>query len=96
MAVGLLMQFKGVGAPKYDAIMKEMKLYENKGTWPDGIISHVAGATPDGWCVLDVWESQAHFDKFFAGRLKPAFDKVGGMPMPQVTPFQVHNKYKHG
>jgi hypothetical protein len=76
--------------------MKEMGLTGNKGQWPDGIISHAAGTTKDGWCVVDVWQSQGHFDKFFASRLKPAFDKVGGMPMPQITPVEVHNTYKHG
>ena len=96
MAIGLTMQFKGVGAAKYDAIMKEMGLVGNKAKWPEGIISHTAGASPDGWTVVDIWESQAHFDKFFAGRLKPAFDKVGGMPQPQVGHFSVHNQYRPG
>jgi hypothetical protein len=44
----------------YDAIMQELGLpLGDSGDWPDGIISHAAGSTPDGtWVVVDVWESQ--------------------------------------
>jgi hypothetical protein len=96
MAIGLVLQFDGVNAAKYDAIMKELGLSDNKGSWPDGIVSHMAGSTPEGWCVVDVWESQAQFDKFLSSRLKPAFDRVGGMPQPRVTAVQLHNTYRRG
>ena len=96
MSIGLVLQFKGVSQAKYDAIMKELGLSGSQSGWPDGIISHVAGATEDGWAVVDVWQSQDKFDAYFAGRLKPAFDRAGGMPQPQVTRFEVHNSYRHG
>ena len=63
------------------------------GNWPQGIVSHVAGATGDGWVVVDVWESRQQFDSFFETRLKPAFEAVGGLPEPKVTFFQVHNRF---
>ena len=89
MAVGLVMRLPGVGSGKYDAIMQELGLpLGNTGDWPDGIISHAAGSMPDGtWIVVDVWESQEAFDQFLASRLGPAFEKVGGMPQPDVTRF---------
>jgi hypothetical protein len=93
MAVGLIIQFSGVDAAKYDAIVKEAGLKGKKAVWPAGIISHAAGPTADGWCVVDVWSSQAQFDRFMSKRLKPAFDRAGGMPEPHVTTFQIHNKY---
>lgn len=99
MAVGLIMRFPGVGSDKYDAIMEELGLPfgDMGGDWPEGIISHAAGSTPDGgWTVVDVWESQQAFDRFLASRLEPAFEKVGGMPEPDVTPFRVRNTYRHG
>jgi hypothetical protein len=98
MAVGLIMKFPDVGSDKYDAIMEELGLpFGDAGDWPDGILSHAAGSTPDGaWTVVDVWESQAAFDRFLATSLGPAFEKVGGMPQPVVTQFQVHNTYRHG
>jgi len=99
MAVGLVLRFPGTGADKYDAIMQELGLPfgDTGGDWPEGVISHAAGSTPDGtWIVVDVWESQEAFDRFFASRLGPAFEKVGGMPQPDVTPFHIHNTYRHG
>lgn len=76
MAVGLIIQFSGVDAAKYDAIVKEAGLKGRKAVWPAGIISRAAGPTADGWCVVDVWNSQAQFDRFLSKRLKPAFDRV--------------------
>jgi len=98
MAVGLVMRIPGVGSDKYDAIMEELGLpLGNGGDWPEGIISHAAGSAPDGtWTVVDVWESQEAFDRFLASRLGPAFEQVGGMPQPEVTPFQVYNTFRHG
>jgi len=99
MAVGLLIRFPGIGTDKYDAVMEELELPlgDAGDGWPEGIVSHVAGSTPDGaLTVVDVWESQADFDRFLASRLGPAFDKVGGMPQPDITPFHVHNTYRHG
>jgi hypothetical protein len=33
--------------------------------WPvDGILSHAAGPTDDGWVVVDVWESEEAFQRF--------------------------------
>jgi hypothetical protein len=96
MSIGLVLQFKGVNISKYDAVMKDMGLTGDKSAWPDGIISHVAGPTADGLCVVDVWQSQAQFDKFFQGRVMPAIKRAGGMPDPQVIKFEVQNSYKHG
>ena len=89
----MIIQFSGLDAAKYDAILKEAGLKGKKAVWPAGIISHAAGPTADGRCVVDVWSSRAQYDKFLSKRLKPAFDRAGGMPEPQVTTFQIHNKY---
>ena len=80
MAVGLIIQFSGVDAAKYDAILKEAGLKGKNAVWPAGIISHAAGPTADGWCVVDLWSSQAQFDRFLSKTLKPAFDRAGGAP----------------
>src|SRR6266511_2244581 len=66
-------------------------------SWRSWSCRSATRATPDGaLTVVDVWESQADFDRFLASRLGPAFDKVGGMPQPDITPFHVHNTYRHG
>jgi hypothetical protein len=97
MAVGLVMQFTGIGIGDYNEVMTHLEL-ETPGVtgvtddWPAGIISHVAGTTEHGWCVVDVWESQDAFDAFMGSRLGPALGKAG-LPEPQVTPFQVYNRH---
>jgi hypothetical protein len=93
MAVCLMMQFAGVEAATYEAVMKELGLRDANPDWPSGIISHVAGFTSDGMYVIDVWESQQDFDAFLESRLMPAFEAVGGLSQPQVTTFDVYNSY---
>lgn len=90
MAVGLVMRVSGLTVDRYEAVMEALGLSADAGDWPDGLISHLAGYTPDGWCVIDVWESQEQADAFIGGRLRLAFDRVGGLPQPQVTPVQIH------
>jgi hypothetical protein len=94
MAIGFIMDFANVGLDKYEAVMKELQLSTNSnGNWPDGVLTHTAGKTPNGWCVVDVWESEAAFGKFREAKLAPAMAKVGGIPEPKVTTFQVHNRF---
>jgi hypothetical protein len=97
MAVGFVMQFSGVGNDDYDAAMRNLELESPAVTgvandWPIGIISHTAGPTDKGWCVVDIWESQERFDSFMTSRLGPAMGKAG-LPEPQVTPFEVYNRH---
>lgn len=100
MAVGLVIQFDGVGPEQYEQVMQELglALHDDSGAnWPRGIVSHAAGARTDGgWTVVDVWESQDAFDRFFESRLGPAFGAVGTLPQPTISRFDVHNLYRHG
>lgn len=47
------------------------------------------GATPDGFCVVDVWESRGHFDRFMQEHLGEQLVRAG-VPQPQITEFEVH------
>jgi hypothetical protein len=97
MAVGFLLQFDKLGQDKYEAVMRELGLDHMGAKWPDGLLGHTAGSTPTGgWCVVDIWESEAAFGKFRDSRLGPAFAKVGGIAEPKVTTFQVYNRYSAG
>src|SRR5687768_12940591 len=94
MAIGIVLEFSGVGQEKYDAVMKALGLTTGSdANWPEGILSHRAGKTADGWCVVDVWESDAAFAKFRETRLGPAFAKAGGMPEPRVIRFELYNTF---
>jgi hypothetical protein len=48
MAMCLIMQFAGVNAATYEAVMKELGLRGANPDWPSGMMSHVAGFTSDG------------------------------------------------
>jgi hypothetical protein len=99
MAIGLAMTFDGVTKQQYEAVMApeglDLATPANASAtdkWPDGIVSHVAGATATGWCVVDVWQSQADFDRFFTDRLGPNLARVG-LPQPNVVAFEVYNSH---
>jgi hypothetical protein len=56
---------------------------------PPGIVSHYAGPSPHGWCVVDVWESLAHACDYLATRFGPAMTSLGDLPEPVVVSFDV-------
>ncbi|MDQ3760085.1 MAG: hypothetical protein M3331_09105 [Actinomycetota bacterium] len=57
--------------------------------WPvDGILAHVAAATDDGWCVVDVWESEEAYERF-GEVIGPVLQEVGMPGLPRL--FPVHH-----
>jgi len=48
-----------------------------------GFVVHTNGPVPDGWRVVEVWESQADFEAWFEASVKPAFPD--GAPAPIIT-----------
>ncbi len=92
MAVAFVMEFAALERAKYDAVMKEMGLDRPDVNWPNGLVSHLAGKTADGWCVVDVWESPQAFDAFRQSMLGPAFERVGGLPQPRVTQVDIYHR----
>lgn len=56
---------------------------------PDGLLVHVMTETANGVHIVDVWESQAQFEKFRDDRLMPSMMKVmtkRGIPMDGPPP----------
>ena len=54
--------------------------------WPvDGLLVHVAGQTPQGFRVVDVWQSEDAFRRF-GEKLMPIFKEVGIEGAPEVYP----------
>jgi len=96
MSVAIVLQFDNVGQDKYDAIMKDLGLDRMGAKWPEGSLSHTAGKSANGWCVVDIWESEAAFAKFRESRLAASFARVGGMPEPKVTTFEVYYRHSAG
>lgn len=99
MAIGFVMTFDGLEQHAYDAAMApgalDLATPANRDTtdkWPEGLVSHAAGPTATGWCVVDVWESQASFDAFLRDRLGPVFQQIG-IPEPELTAFEIYNSH---
>jgi hypothetical protein len=84
MAVCLVINIPGATLEQYNDVRRG--LGEPLG---DGQISHVAGATADGLCVVDVWESRGDFDRFMQGQLGEQLERTG-FPQPQIEEFEVH------
>ena len=55
---------------------------------PDGMIVHLAGPTPEGYRIIDVWRSRAHWEAYRDGRLRPALRALAGDSEAQGSRFQ--------
>ena len=56
----------------------------------DGLVVHLAYATPEGFDVLEVWESRAQADAFNATVIPVAMERAGlpmDGPSPEVEEF---------
>ena len=65
-----------------------------KGDWPPGILSHVAGLDGSSFIVVEVWESRAANEKFFADRLGPALGKAGAPDPSRIQWFSLLGEKK--
>jgi len=59
---------------------------ETKADWPvEGLLSHQAGDGPDGFIVVDVWESEEAFARF-GETIGPLLQEAGVTEPPVVFP----------
>ena len=86
MSIGLIFENPTVTETQYDQVMKEV-FPGNK--MPDGMLYHVAGSSPTGWRVIEVWNSQASADLFLKEKLGDALQRANITVQPQS--FEVHN-----
>jgi len=87
--LGLILNFKA-GADslaKYDKANALMDAVKNP---PEGLIIHWAAKSPGGLVVSDVWESQAHLDRFMREKLGPTTETLQ-LEKPAVESFNIHN-----
>jgi hypothetical protein len=57
---------------------------------PVGLIAHVAGPTDEGYRIIEVWESEAAWQRFENERLAPAIGAIGGPPQPLPSFRDLH------
>jgi hypothetical protein len=91
MAVVMRMEWPEVTREQYDATLEAVGWEE---TLPEGAIFHVAFFDEDGFKVVDVWESEADFQRFYEERLAAGIQRVGIEGEPKVTFAPAHRVFQ--
>ena len=84
MAQGLILEFDGLDQDIYEAVNERLgiDMATGQGSWPSGLMSHAGGAKPDGWVVMEVWESREDQERFMQDRLGQALQEGGASGPP--------------
>jgi hypothetical protein len=85
MPFAQIIDMPGASAGEYE---QAFALIHPDGAWPDGQLDHIAGPTPGGFRVVDVWESRGAFERFERDVLAPL--GLAGAPADE---FPVHTRY---
>lgn len=82
MAYGIVHHFPGGTKEQYEKSVATV--HPSGGGLPDGQIFHAAGASPGGWTVIAVHESQESWERFRDGILMPQMQQgiPGGFTSP--------------
>ena len=91
-AYGIVHFFPGGTKEQYEASVAAV--HPGPGQLPAGQIFHAAGASPGGWTVVAVHDSQASWESFRDGTLLPKLQAGvdGGFTSPPTeTAIEVHN-----
>lgn len=86
MAIGAIFEGAGVSQAQYEQA-RDQVAPGNKA--PPGLLYHAAGPIENGWCVMEVWESQEALDQFFQQKLGAALKQANINVQPRF--FQVVN-----
>jgi len=86
MAIGVIFNGMGVTEAQYRQVLNQTSPGNQP---PAGMLYHAAGASENGFCVIEVWESQAVAERFFQEQLGTALQAAGINVQP--TLFEVVN-----
>lgn len=81
MAVGIMFDGVGVTQEQYDQVFKQVSPHREL---PAGMLSHHAGPTEGGFCVIETWESQEDLQRFFAEFGGEALAAAGIQVQPKI------------
>ena len=87
MSEASILEFSGLGEAEYAAVNTELgiDMRTGVGDWPDGMLSHAAGAAEDGtFVVTEIWSSRADQEEFMQARLGRALAAGGVTSAPAV------------
>ena len=85
MPYAQIIDMPGAGVSDYE---QAFALIHPEGEWPAGQLDHIAGPTPDGFRVIDVWEDRAAYERFEREVLAPL-----GLTGLAASEFPVHRRY---
>lgn len=95
MPVVMVHDSPGVTQEQYEQVgarLTDGRGLKSLSDWPvDGILSHTAGPTADGWRVIDVWESEEAFQRF-GEVIGPVLQELDYSGQPQL--FELRNFVK--
>ncbi len=86
MAIGVIFDGHGVTESQYRQVAEKVAP-DNRPV--SGMLYHAGGSTEDGFCVIEVWESQEVAQQFFDEQLGQALQEAGINVQPKF--FQVVN-----
>jgi len=80
--------FEGITQEQYDESVRKLTRgkdrVESPADWPvEGLLAHVTGQGPNGFRVVDVWESDEAFERF-GEELIPVLREIGVEGEPEV------------
>ncbi len=86
MAIGVIFDGHGVTESQYRQVIEKVQPDNRPGP---GLLYHAGGTAEDGFCVIEVWESQEVAQQFFDEQLGQALQEAGINVQPKF--FQVVN-----
>jgi hypothetical protein len=93
MAIGVILNFPSGTTEQYDEVCRGLnngQPMRSLADWPAVVACRIRqGATPDGLCVLDLWESPEKFQAF-GEKLMPLIQQAGLKPDEPII-FPAHN-----
>ena len=92
MAYGVVHFFAGGTKEQYEASLAAH--HHDRTTLPKGQVYHAAGASPGGWTIIAIWDSEASWKRFRDDILMPQLTqgvKGGFGTRPQEQAFEVYN-----
>jgi hypothetical protein len=90
MATAFVFESDTLTEGDYDKLMAAMGLADSDASFPPGLVTHLAGPTPDGrWRVIDVWDTENSASRFYeSDRFAPVRDNAAGRDIaPTLWPL---------
>jgi hypothetical protein len=75
MAIGHIFEHPTAGREEYERVAEHVR--SSGPVPPEGARLILSGPADPGWRVITVWDSRDDLDRFFAERLRPAYEAAG-------------------